>query len=127
MSDTASIGSSQSGGDGTPRPPAVSVEESGSLPLPAPDFIPRRMVVLGQTMAALSADGRLVLGELRCRGGAGGSDGEEWSLSGKSVAVLPGSAAGDKRYLDLALVRSGAGGEQVEIFQQSYSFCSFAN
>ncbi len=112
MSDTVSISSSQSGDPGTTSPTggagaAITVEEVGQFAL-HPDFVPKRLVLLDYTLAALSEDGRLLLGEVRTRGG------DDWTLAGRTITALPGSTSGERRYLDLAVVanvqdgRSGA-------------------
>jgi len=72
----------------------IMVEEVGTLILGG-DVVPKKMVMLNYTLAILSDDGRLVLGEIRSRGG------DDWALSGRSMVTLNDH---DKRYLDLALV-----------------------
>ena len=62
MSDTVSIGSAEVSSSAIG---GMIVEEVGQLPLL--DFVPRRLVMLNYTLAGLSDDGRLLLGELRTR------------------------------------------------------------
>jgi hypothetical protein len=109
MSDTVSVSSNQSGGGGADSSPAgIVIEEVGQLALT--EFVPRRLVLLNYTLAALSDDDRLILGEIRTRGG------DDWTLAGRSVTTLGGRGGDDKRYVDLALVpnaQHGQGGASV--------------
>ena len=98
MSENYSVQSyvSSGGGSGAEVPPPVGgimVEEVGNLIFG--DIVPKKMVMLNYTLAILSDDGRLLLGEIRSRGG------DDWALAGRSLVVLNDN---DRRYLDLALV-----------------------
>ena len=62
MSDTVSVNSSQSGG-GDSAHAGIVVEEVGKLALT--DFVPKRLALHNYTLAALSEDDRLILGEIR--------------------------------------------------------------
>ena len=107
MSDTVSVNSSQSGG-GDSAHAGIVVEEVGKLALT--DFVPKRLALHNYTLAALSEDDRLVLGEIRTRGG------DDWTLAGRSVTSLGGKANEDRRYVDLAIVpnaQHGQGGSSI--------------
>ena len=98
MSENYSVQSyvSSGGGSGSEIPPPVGgimVEEVGNLIFG--DIVPKKLVMLNYTLAILSDDGRLLLGEIRSRGG------DDWALAGRSLVVLNDN---DRRYLDLALV-----------------------
>ena len=98
MSENYSVQSyvTSSGGSGTEGPPPVGgvmVEEVGNLIFG--DIVPKKMVMLNYTLAVLSDDGRLLLGEIRTRGG------DDWTLAGRSLVTLNDN---DKRYLDVTLV-----------------------
>ena len=83
----------------------IMVDEVGTLILG--DVVPKKMVMLNYTLAILSDDGRLLLGEIRSRGG------DDWALAGRSVITLNDH---DKRYLDVALVpnvQQGGGGASI--------------
>ena len=107
MSDTVSVNSSQSGG-GDSAHAGIVVEEVGKLALT--DFVPKRLALHNYTLAALSEDDRLILGEIRTRGG------DDWTLAGRSVTSLGGKANEDRRYVDLAIVpnaQHGQGGSSI--------------
>ncbi len=128
MSDTVSIGSNMSGDPKSPSSPplggaavaaaaaAMTVEEVGQFDLHPEFSSPRRLVLLGYTLAALGGEeGRqtLLLGELRTRGG------DDWTLAGRSLAALPHAA--ERRYLDLALVpnvQDGTSGASVVLLAE---------
>ena len=97
MSDSFSVSGGHQGGVSNNADcggSGIMVEEVGTLILGG-DVVPKKMVMLNYTLAILSDDGRLVLGEIRSRGG------DDWALAGRSVVALNDH---DKRYLDLALV-----------------------
>ncbi len=87
---------SSGGGGGDSALAGIVVEEVGKLALT--DFVPKRLVLHNYTLAALSEDDRLILGEIRTRGG------DDWTLAGRSVTNLGGKSNDDRRYIDLALV-----------------------
>ena len=104
MSDNYSVQSYVSSGggggsgmvEGQPAPPPVGgimVEEVGNLIFG--DIVPKKMVMLNYTLAVLSDDGRLLLGEIRSRGG------DDWALAGRSLVTLNDN---DRKYLDVTLV-----------------------
>ena len=106
MSDTVSVNSQSGGGDSAHA--GIVVEEVGKLALT--DFVPKRLALHNYTLAALSEDDRLVLGEIRTRGG------DDWTLAGRSVTSLGGKANEDRRYVDLAIVpnaQHGQGGSSI--------------
>ena len=100
-------GDLSAGGSGISPIGGIVVQEVGQMQL-MPEFVPRRLVLLNYTLAALNDDGsKLLLGEIRTRGG------DEWVLAGRSVAVIGGP---EKRYLDLAIVpniQSQGGGASI--------------
>ena len=99
MSENYSVQSYVSSGGGSsqqePPPPVggIMVEEIGNLIFG--DIVPKKMVMLNYTLAILSDDGRLLLGEIRSRGG------DDWALAGRSLVTLNDN---EKRYLDITLV-----------------------
>jgi hypothetical protein len=58
-------------------------------------FVNVNVVIVVVHQAILTEDGKLVLGDLRSKGG------EEWSLTGKSITIL---TKDEKKILDLALL-----------------------
>ena len=98
MSDNVSLssaGDSSQGAGGAAG--GIVVEEVGVLSLV--EFAPKRLVLLNYTLAALNEENKLLLGEIRSRGG------DDWTLAARSVTHLGGRpGAEDRRYIDLALV-----------------------
>ena len=70
-------------------PVTSAAEEVGQLQIA--DFVPKRMVLLNYTLAALSEDGKLMLGEIRTRGG------DDWALAGRSVVALNAKYSEERR------------------------------
>ena len=87
MSDTVSISSNLSADASVLG--GIIVEEVGQLQIA--DFVPKRMVLLNYTLAALSEDGKLMLGEIRTRGG------DDWALAGRSVVALNAKYSEERR------------------------------
>lgn len=110
MSDSFSVISSSGGGGGqldagNAGVGGIMVEEVGSLIFG--DIVPKKMVLFNYTLAMLSDDGRLLLGEIRSRGG------DDWVIAGRSLINLNDQ---EKRYLDVALVpniQQGSGGVSI--------------
>ena len=107
MSDTMSVSSNMSGDNAVG---GILVEEVGQLDLL--EFLPKKLVLLNYTVAALSEDGRLLLGEIRTRGG------DDWTLAGRSVRDMSkfGIGGEERRFVDLALVpnvQHGQGGASL--------------
>ncbi|TRY63925.1 hypothetical protein TCAL_14293 [Tigriopus californicus] len=94
MSDTVSLNSNQSADVSALG--GIVVEEVGQLPIL--EFVPKKLVLLNYTFAALNEEGRLLLGEIRTRGG------DDWTLAARSITQLSGKPGEDRKYLDLALV-----------------------
>lgn len=106
MSDTISISSNMSA-DASALGGLV-VEDVGRMTLG--EFVPKKLTMLNYTLAGLSEDGKVLLGELRTRGG------DDWTLAGRSITALNARFSDERRYLDLALVpnvRHGQGGSTV--------------